>query len=94
MDDIIYILDACAFIKEGFLLQNSHIYICPYSVAEEIKSPNAQIRFDCMRKQGFIEFVNPKQKFIEYAKKLEHKAKQKNGKLSKTDIDIIALAIE
>ena len=94
MDDFIYILDACVFVKEGFLFEMEKIYVCPYSVIEEVKSPDAQIRLASIEKQKGIEFIQPKKEYIETVKKLEKKSYQKNkGKLSRTDIDIIAIAL-
>ncbi|RLG15036.1 MAG: hypothetical protein DRN66_00335 [Candidatus Nanohalarchaeota archaeon] len=93
MDDILHILDTCVFVKEGFLFEMQKIYVCPYSVIEEVKSPDAQIRLTCVEKQKGIDFVQPKEEFVETAKKLEKKFASKKGKLSRTDIDIIALAL-
>ena len=92
MEETIYIIDTCVFVKEGFFFDNGRIHISPYSVIEEVKSPEASIRLDCIERQRSVEFMQPKKEFIEEAKNLEKKIKAK-GKLSRTDLDIIALAL-
>ena len=93
MDEIIYILDTCIFVKEGFFFDTEKIYVSPYSVIEEVKSPDALIRLNYIEKQKGIEFVQPKKELIEKAKQLELKLKSKKGKLSATDLDVIAIAL-
>ncbi|OYT34486.1 MAG: hypothetical protein B6U87_01965 [Candidatus Aenigmarchaeota archaeon ex4484_52] len=89
----IYILDTCVFVKEGFLIDTSNIYICPYLVETEAKSPKAKMRLDCMRGQGILEFIQPLPECIKKAQELEIKLNEKSKKLSKTDIDVIALGL-
>lgn len=88
----IYILDSSVFIS-GFTEFTNKNFITINPVLKEIKSKNLIKKINIIIKKGLIKIVKPKEKYI----KEIIEASKKIGdfrKLSKTDIEILAIALE
>lgn len=82
-----YIADT-SFILHHFKIPKVKIII-PGSVLEEIKYPSEKLKIELWE----IEIINPKKKYIEKVKR-EAKKIGYLEKLSETDIEVLALALE
>ncbi len=88
MSDVIYVLDSAVFIKNATSWFNDKLCVTSYLVYEELISPQARMEFERMQLQNMNLYV-PSNKF---RKKVQEKVKEL--KLSKTDIDILAIGYE
>lgn len=91
-NETIYILDSPVFIS-GFTEFTNKKFITTKLVLKEIKSKILIKRINIMIKKGLIKIVKPKEKYI---KKIIENSKKIGdfGKLSRTDIEILAIALE
>ena len=86
-----YIADSAVFIMGNCNLDSSLIITVP-SVADELKSRDSVLRFDLAKEEGLrVEWPEP-----EMVKEVRRKAEQTRDseELSKTDIEILAKALE
>lgn len=88
MTDEIYVLDAAVFIKNATSWFNDKICVTSYLVYEEMLSLQARMEFERMQLQN-IQFYVPSDKSRRQVAK-----KAKGLKLSKTDLEILAIAYE
>jgi UPF0271 protein len=91
-NETIYILDSPVFIS-GFTEFINKKFITSNLVLKEIKTKNLIKNLDIIIKKGLIKIVKPKEKYI---KKIIEISKEIGDfkKLSKTDIEILAIALE
>jgi rRNA maturation endonuclease Nob1 len=91
-NETIYILDSPVFIS-GFTEFINKKFITSNLVIKEIKTKNLIKNLDIIIKKGLIKIVKPKEKYI---KKIIEISKEIGDfkKLSKTDIEILAIALE
>ncbi|NPA38329.1 MAG: hypothetical protein GXN99_00875 [Candidatus Nanohaloarchaeota archaeon] len=85
---VIYILDTAVFIKNASSWFHDKMCITTYSVYEELITMPAKMEFEKMQLQG-MELYSPKQKYKEEIKK-----RYSYLKLSETDIELLAIALE
>jgi len=85
------ILDAAAVLNnQEFSFNSGKTFIMPPSVFSELKDMGARLLADNALKNSALSLEDPEEKFI---KKAIESAKKLNTKLSKTDLDVLALAI-
>ncbi|MEM2928944.1 MAG: ribonuclease VapC [Nitrososphaerota archaeon] len=91
-NEIIYILDSPVFIS-GFTEFTNRKFITTKLVLREIKSKNLIKKINIIIKKGLIKIIKPKEKYI---KKIIEISKEIGDfkKLSQTDIEILAIALE
>lgn len=88
----VYILDSTVFIS-GFTEFTNRKFITSKLVLREIKSKNLIKKINVIIKKGLIKIIKPKEKYI---KKIIEISKEIGDfkKLSQTDIEILAIALE
>ncbi|MEA3229505.1 MAG: NOB1 family endonuclease [archaeon] len=90
MDNKIYVLDSTVFLERYSDSFSDLACATVYEVAEEIQEPYAKIRFDMFVKSG-LSLMTPAEKFV---KAVDLKVSETRDKLSRTDVMVIALALD
>lgn len=89
-DTAIYVLDSSVFIEQKSRQFLGKTIVTCYEVIDEMKSLKASIEADYLQKQG-LEVLEPQDEFFD---KVQALRKTTNDKVSKTDMKVVALALQ